>query len=181
VDAAAFANSAGGRLVIGVSDRHRDVVGVARPLDLEERLASLIADSIEPSLLPELEIVPWRSKHLVVVQVHPSALRPHFLRSDGPERGSYVRLGSTNRRADAALIAELSRRSTWTGFDEQPVPELDSEAIDFVAASQCFAETRKLRRKDLTSLGVLRDHEGRSGGPLRRARQDPDRRSGGAA
>jgi ATP-dependent DNA helicase RecG len=158
----AFANSAGGRLVIGVSDRRRDVVGVSRPLVAEERLASLIADSIEPRLLPEIEIVPWRRMHLVVVQVHPSALRPHHVRSDGSERGTYVRLGSTNRRADAALIAELSRRSTWVGFDEQPVPELDSEAIDFAAASECFAETRKLRRKDLTSLGILREHEGRS-------------------
>ncbi|MGH7140401.1 MAG: AlbA family DNA-binding domain-containing protein, partial [Pirellulales bacterium] len=49
----AFANSAGGRLVIGVEDRTRAVIGVSAPLDLEERLANLIADSIEPRLVPE--------------------------------------------------------------------------------------------------------------------------------
>lgn len=37
----AFANSAGGRLLIGVEDRTRAVTGVKAPLDLEERLASL--------------------------------------------------------------------------------------------------------------------------------------------
>lgn len=112
----AFANSAGGRLLIGVEDRTRAVTGVKAPLDLEERLASLVADSIEPRLLPEIEIVPWRKTQIVAVTVHPSALRPHHLRADGPARGTYVRLGSTNRAADAALIAELGQPSTSSPF-----------------------------------------------------------------
>ncbi|MFT3906020.1 MAG: ATP-binding protein [Steroidobacteraceae bacterium] len=62
----AFANSAGGRLVIGVEDRSRTVLGVQAPLDLEERLANLIADSIEPRLVPEIEIVPWRKLQVMV-------------------------------------------------------------------------------------------------------------------
>ncbi|AMN48319.1 hypothetical protein ACG33_14675 [Steroidobacter denitrificans] len=53
----AFANSAGGRLMIGVEDRTWAVTGVKALLDLEERLTSLVADSIEPRLLPEIEIV----------------------------------------------------------------------------------------------------------------------------
>ncbi len=157
----AFANSAGGRLVIGVGDRTRAVTGVNAPLDLEERLANLIADSVEPRLLPEIEIMPWRKTQVVVVSVHPSALRPHHLRSEGPARGTYVRLGSTNRLADAALIAELGRRPGAESFDEQPAPDLSSEAIDFGAASQCFAERRRLRRQDLATLGLVRQHQSR--------------------
>lgn len=158
----AFANAAGGRLVVGVEDGARAVVGVEKPLDLEERIANLVADSIEPRLLPEIEIVPWRKSYVVVVTVHPSALRPHHLRSEGSARGTYVRLGSTNRAADAALIAELSRRIGAEGFDEEPLADLDSEAIDFGAASQCFAERRPLRKKDLESLGLVRRFEGRT-------------------
>ena len=41
----AFANSAGGRLVIGVDD-DRKLVGVSDPLDDEERICNLIADSM---------------------------------------------------------------------------------------------------------------------------------------
>ena len=158
----AFANAAGGRLVIGIEDGTRAVAGVPDPLALEERIASLVADSIEPRLLPEIEIVPWRKTQVVVVTVHPSALRPHHLRAEGPARGTYVRLGSTNRTADAALIAELSRRIDAAGFDEQPLPDLDYEAIDFAAASQCFAEHRTLRRKDLETLGLVRRLQGRT-------------------
>ncbi len=158
----AFANAAGGRLILGVADGTRTVVGVKQPLDLEERIANLVADSIEPRLLPEIEIVPWRKSTVVVVTVHPSALRPHHLRSEGPARGTYVRLGSTNRRADAALTAELSRRSAAEGFDEEPLADLNCEAIDFAVASQCFAEHRVLRRADLESLGMVRRVQGRT-------------------
>lgn len=158
----AFANTAGGRLVVGVEDGTRVVIGVERPLDLEQRIANLVADSIEPRLLPEIEIVPWRKSHVVVVTIHPSALRPHHLRSAGPARGTYVRLGSTNRAADAALIGELTRRIGAGGFDEEPLAELDSEAIDFGAASQCFAEHRPLRRTDLETLGLVRRVQGRA-------------------
>jgi ATP-dependent DNA helicase RecG len=158
----AFANSAGGRLVIGVEDRTRAVIGVQAPLDLEERLANLIADSIEPRLVPEIEIVPWRKTQVLMATVHPSGSRPHHIKADGPARGTYVRLGSTNREADAALIAELGRRTSTETFDEQPAPNLDSEAIDFAAASQSFAERRSLRRQDLEALGLVSRHQGRT-------------------
>lgn len=46
----AFANTAGGTLLIGVEDRSRNVRGVADPLDEEERLANLISDRISPRL-----------------------------------------------------------------------------------------------------------------------------------
>ena len=97
----------------------------------------------------------------MVIEVYPSALRPHHLKASGPERGTFVRLGSTNRLADAPLIGELGRRTTLESYDEQPVPELGSEALDFAAASQFFSELRTLRRQDLRSLGVVTAYQGR--------------------
>ena len=49
----AFANTAGGTLLVGVEDRTRHVRGVREPLDLEERLANLISDGVSPRFLPE--------------------------------------------------------------------------------------------------------------------------------
>ena len=54
----AFANTAGGILLVGVEDATRHVRGMREPLDLEERLASLISDNIVPRLVPDLEILP---------------------------------------------------------------------------------------------------------------------------
>lgn len=54
-----------------------------------------------------------------------------------------------NRAADAALTAELSRWSGADGFDEEALADLDSEAIEFAAASQCCSEHRALREKSI--------------------------------
>jgi ATP-dependent DNA helicase RecG len=81
--------------------------------------------------------------------------------SDGEVSGVYVRVGSTNRRADADLIDELRRFSRGEAFDEQPMPRLDSEALDFRAASESFAPVRALSRRDLETLRLLTRHQGR--------------------
>jgi ATP-dependent DNA helicase RecG len=157
----AFANTAGGTLLVGVEDRSRHVRGVPDPLDLEERLASLVSDRISPRIVPEIEILPWRRTQVLAMQVHPSPSRPHHLTREGPAGGVYVRVGSTNRRADTELIEELRRFARGEGFDEQPMPGLDSEALDFRAASESFTAFRKLARRDLESLRLLTDHQGR--------------------
>ncbi|MGE4242355.1 ATP-binding protein [Ramlibacter sp.] len=156
----AFANSAGGSLVIGVDDAGR-VAGIADPIEEAERLANIVADSVEPQLLPEIAVLPWRRTQVLVAQVAPSALRPHYVKSEGAERGTYVRLGPTNRQADAALVGEMRRRSEQLAFDEQPIPSLNYEALDFVVASQLFAPLRKLRRADLATLGLATKYQGK--------------------
>ena len=92
-----------------MEDRTRHVRGVPVALRLEERLASLVSDRIGPRLVAEIEILHWRRSQVLAVQVHPSPSRPHYLIREGPTAGVYVRVGSTNRRADAELIDELRR------------------------------------------------------------------------
>ena len=52
----------------------------------------------------------------------------------------------------------------WRGeaFDERAIPDLDPEAIDFRAASESFAEVRKLTHRDLESLRLITSHQGRN-------------------
>lgn len=158
----AFANTAGGTLLIGVDDETTSVRGIEDPLDVEERLANLVSDRIAPRLVPDVEIVKWRSSHVLAVEIHPSPLRPHHLMREGSERGVYVRVGSTNRHADGQLIAELGRYAKGVAYDEQPMPDLNSEAIDFAAASELFAPVRRLRRSDLETLRLVTVHQGRA-------------------
>lgn len=101
----AFANSAGGQLVIGV-ESDGTVVGVDDPLAEEERITNLIADSISPQLVPAIDIVTVGSSVVLVVDVPLSTRRPHYLTAHGPDGGVYVRLGSSSRQADPALVAE---------------------------------------------------------------------------
>lgn len=157
----AFANTAGGIMLIGIEDGTRAVLGVDNPLDKEERLCSLIADSIEPRLAPGVEIVNWKGRSLLAVEVYPSALRPHWLKSAGIEDGVMVRVGSTNRRADKALTSEMRRSALNLSFDEEPMPEFDPEALDFRVASGLFAGLREMNEGMAETLNIMVRHQGR--------------------
>ena len=146
----AFANTSGGTVLIGVEDGTRAVRGVAEPLALEERVASLVSDSILPRVLPDIELLAFRNTHVLAVRVHPSAARPHYLARSGLEAGAYGRVGSTNRRADSELLAEMRRFARGEAFDEQPMPDLGIDAVDFDAVAAAFEGVRTLRRADST-------------------------------
>lgn len=51
----AFANTAGGTLIIGRS-QEGNLLGIENIFMAEEKLANAIADSVLPSILPEIEI-----------------------------------------------------------------------------------------------------------------------------
>jgi predicted HTH transcriptional regulator len=157
----AFANSAGGALLLGVEDRTRTVRGIKAPLDLQERLANMISTGIAPPLMPAIEVLPWRDKAVVAAEVFPSYSRPHHLVAAGVDDGTYVRVGASNRRADRQLRGELGRSARNESYDEQPWPQLSSDAIDFRAASELLRPFRTIKKHDLQSLHLVIKHQGR--------------------
>lgn len=156
----AFANTAGGTLVIGMDD-DRTVVGVADPLREEERLANSIADGIRPVMMPEIDLASHEGKALLLVRV-PHWRGPFYLRAEGPEEGVYVRLGSTNRRASPEILAELQRSLSGLSFDQLPCPDLTADDLDPERIGRYFAAIgRKVSQEHLESLGVLVAQAGR--------------------
>ena len=91
----AFANTAGGTIVIGLED-NGDVVGVNDPLLIEEQLANCIADSIAPLIRPEIEILSTDGKSILCIRVShwPG---PFYIKSEAEDKGVYIRLGSPHR------------------------------------------------------------------------------------
>ncbi len=156
----AFANAAGGCLVIGVDDS-RQVLGVVDPLDEEARICSLIADAISPRLVPNVELASVGERTLLVVEVFPSGARPHFLTSQGVEHGVYVRLGASNRQAGPDWIAEINRAAAGRVFDEQPMPELGRDDLDHAAIERLLGHERRLDDEALQTLKLLRPEQAR--------------------
>lgn len=156
----AFANTAGGRLIVGVDDG-KNIVGVDDPLDAEERICNRIADAIFPRLVPNVELMTVDNKTLLIVEVYLSGSRPHWLRAEGQESGVYVRLGSSNRQADRELIAELRRGVEGVAFDEMPMPALTMDDLDIKTAQEVFGQTRSLDEKTLTTLKLVTKEQGR--------------------
>lgn len=147
----AFANSAGGRLVVGVAD-DGTVVGVEDPLAEEERIASLIDDRISPQLVPAIDLVTLAGKTVLVVDVPLSTRRPHYITRQGADTGVYVRLGSTTRQADPALVAELERNARGIAFEDLPEPRATLEDLDLQVLSELRGRDTSV--DDLLALGL---------------------------
>lgn len=155
----AFANTAGGTLVIGIEDKTKKIIGVNDVLKEEEKLANLVSDCVVPQILPEIEITSWRNLYLLAIQIFPSSAKPHYLKQEGIEKGTYIRVGSTNRLADEIMRTELRRIKIEDTFDKQPMPTLDIDQIDFKLVSERFSSIRKLSIADLESLDLLTTYQ----------------------
>ena len=130
----AFANTAGGIIVIGVKNKTKEIVGITNALDNEERIANKIYDDIEPAIFPDIIITSYRKKEVIIIQV-PHSIGPFFLKPKKMIKGTYVRLGSTNRIADNNTIDELLRLKENKTYDELPavyskITDLDTESLN---------------------------------------------------
>ncbi|MCA9485776.1 MAG: putative DNA binding domain-containing protein [Nanoarchaeota archaeon] len=138
----AFANTAGGTIIVGIRDKSKEVVGLKHILEEEEKIANAISDSITPFLTPSIQISTWRGKDCLIIQV-PHAIGPFFLKAKGSENGTFIRLGSTNRLADATMIENIKRLKHHLYFDEIPFLEGKDIDLDLTLAKNCFSERSK--------------------------------------
>lgn len=150
----AFANTAGGTLIVGLAP-NGELIGVDDVFKAEEKLANAIADSIHPPVFPEIEIATLDGKNLLVVKVA-HWRGPFYLKKSGIPNGVYIRLGSTSRPAGAELLAEMQRTVLHISFDEQPLRELSAQDLELDKAKIIFRQVgRNLDEKKLLSLGIL--------------------------
>ncbi len=151
----AFANTAGGVLLIGVRDKDKALIGVSNPLKKEEKLANAVSDSISPLMIPDIEICSLRDRQFLVVTVPHIASGPSYVKSKGPEAGVYIRLGSTNRQADAETISNLKLNASNKSFDELITT---ADTIDRKYLKTIFRRVRKSPTdKQCQSLGIYAD------------------------
>lgn len=148
----AFANTAGGKILIGVKDKTKEVVGLQDPVEEEMRLANAIADSIEPLFSPDIHVVSWRNKEFLLVQV-PHSAGPYYAKAKGLKQGTYIRLGSTNRLADAAILAELERLGENKCFDEMPGIGCSIQDLDLDVIKACYKRVGK-KFEESTALSL---------------------------
>jgi predicted HTH transcriptional regulator len=153
----AFANSAGGRLVIGVQN-DGEVVGVADPLLEEERLTNLISDAILPQLRPTVELVPLAGKTVLVAKVWLGQQRPYYLKKRGPHQGAYIRVGASDRQASPAMVAELRRSAEGISFDQLPAQRAKLSDLDLPLLARLLG--RDMDEQALRTLRLVVEDQG---------------------
>lgn len=154
----AFANTAGGTIVIGVRDGSKELIGVPDVLIEEERLVNAITDSIAPSILPDVEIQTFRGKEFLIIHV-PHSIGPYYLKSEGPDRGVYIRFGSTNRIADKEMLSSLRLLAKNLSYDELPCSK--GELDDSIIKTVFNRLSKRPNTQMLESLGIITRHVGK--------------------
>lgn len=143
---AAFANGTGGNVYVGV-DNNRTVTGIKEePFALEEKLASIIYDSISPIPNVFFQTIAFEDKIIFIIRILPGVNKPYYLRRLGPERGIFVRVGSTSRKADAQVAAELRRQARNISLDQEIDLSFDCDILDMRLLEK-FIELRGLKTK----------------------------------
>ncbi|NBY35134.1 MAG: HTH domain-containing protein [Alphaproteobacteria bacterium] len=155
----AFANGSGGTLLIGVSDKERNIVGVKDVKKAEEILTNKISSIIEPRIYFEIEILPYRSMYVILIEICSSITRPHFIKGNKQkEKQTYIRIGSSTRAADSELIKVIERSISPKSFDEELCYDVKCEDIKFTDVTQLFEHKRVLKTNDLVTLGIFAEN-----------------------
>ncbi len=159
----AFSNDAGGVLYLGIQDKPREIIGLPENdlVNIEEQVANLIHDNCSPIIIPEISFVTIEGDHLVKVEVFRGNDLPYFLKSKGKRDGTYIRVGSTNRKATPDIIAELERQKRHISFDAELNFDTSYQALELNELSDFFTSKTKedLNENALKKLHLIGAHQ----------------------
>ena len=159
----AFANTSGGKLLIGVDD-NGSLVGVDADsvLDIQDRIYASLYEQIHPTLRPEIYTSHVEDTLILIVEVFRGQSLPYFLKSKGKAEGVYIRVGASNRPASLDYIAELERQKQHLSFDEEACVDVELSTLDLSTLTQRFAAQHKvLDDAKLRNLRLIQTVQGK--------------------
>ena len=173
----AFANGTGGKIIFGIADKTKEVIGfdkedVFRKIDA---IANAVSDSCEPAIIPDITLQTVDGKTIIVVEVSGGRQRPYYIKALGKDGGVYVRVAGTTRPADEYMIKELMFEGSNRYFDQAlctglNVTDEDIDALCKAMKEQAIknahneeqkAAVKDVGRQQLRSWGVLIERDGK--------------------
>ncbi len=171
----AFANGEGGRIVFGVDDKTRKVVGIPKDIVFSEidAITSAISDSCEPVVIPDVYLQTIEGKTIVIAEISAGKQRPYYIKSLGIKDGTYIRIAGTSRPAGRDMTAEMYYEDEGRSYDmvirrdlnvtDEEIEELCRQMKE-VAIANARSDAQKMSVKDVTknvllSWGLLAEAE----------------------
>ena len=166
----AFANTQGGKLIVGVDDKTHQVVGVENDVlfQLMDGIANAVSDSCVPQIIPDIEPQTVEGKTVIVVTVEAGKNRPYYLKAKGKENGTYIRVAGTSRLAFPEKVKELEMEGARISWDEltcvgYPVTEEATEKLcrDIERFRQkAGMSERTVKKEQLINWKILKQTDG---------------------
>ena len=122
--AAAFANTDGGTVLIGVTDR-RDISGITIGKETLRDISNRISQTTEPRVSLEVESVDIEEKSVLLVHIAEASIKPVSVRGR-----CYKRVGNSNRVITPQEIAQMHLNTTGQTWDGLLVTRAGMDDID---------------------------------------------------
>ncbi len=162
----AFSNTAGGKIIIGISDKTKQIVGVSKEnvFLIMDGIMNAVTDMCVPQIIPEITLQSIDDKTLIIIEVYPGKQRPYYIASEGKENGTYIRTNGSSRHVDSIQLKELEFEGTNKYFDQTYAVghEATGEQINVLcremkqyALAACENENEKKSIKDITQGNLL--------------------------
>jgi predicted HTH transcriptional regulator len=103
-----FSNADGGKIIYGLDDKNKHLVGVELRDDLHEWIENIGKDRCTPPIFPKVEVEDKADKFIVVISVPEGEDRPYRC-----DEICYIRDGSDSRPAKESEEQELT--NPWSG------------------------------------------------------------------
>lgn len=125
----AFANTKGGRIIIGVSDK-KSVIGVKINQESIQNWQNEIKSKTQPVINPDIEIYTINQKNVICITVQEFPVKPVSMLGR-----YYVRRNNSNHLLSANEINELYLQSIQTSWDSYPFADAQYSDLDEIKIS----------------------------------------------
>ena len=144
VTAGAFANTKGGTIFIGITDRG-NVVGTQIGTESLREWANTISQSTEPRLIPDIEEQSRDGKPVAAIHIKENPLKPVSVRGR-----CYRRVGSSNRVMQPHEIAEMHLQSVGSSWDLTPAPKTTLADLDLAKVADYIKKANETGRRNIS-------------------------------
>ena len=116
----AFANGTGGKIIFGIADKTREVVGFDKEdvFKKMDAIANAVSDSCEPAIIPAITLQTVDGKTVIVAEISEGRQRPYYIKALGRERGVYVRVAGKNTRIIVSEGQRSEKKADTEGFEQ---------------------------------------------------------------
>lgn len=157
----AFSNSEGGVILVGVDD-NGNITGIELGKSTLEELINEIKSSIEPSIIPQTEVIEVSGKKVLVISISEGLNKPYLLKGV-----AFKRFGRTNQRISREELEKmiLEKHKEVLLFEDRvldaDLSEIDESKIEKFVSEVKFSRNMDLPystvREFLERLGLIRE------------------------
>lgn len=141
-----FSNTpGGGTLVLGLDEATGfSAVGLDDPAKMMADLASMCRADMVPPLAPEIEVAEVDGQSILLADVPelPKSQKPCYVRALGMERGSFIRVGESDRRLTSEEVHQVVADRGQPQFDHEVIVDATLDDLDHTAVDAYVGRAR---------------------------------------